>query len=237
MKNQIFTELINAIFTQPWDKHCTDLLRQAQEAYPYIRFISLNNHQNVYSVGMSASSIYLLVKGTCHIMGTSHDGKLSVLYINNAPVLYGMTEALTNRPFYSATITAASNCLLISIPTHAFLKLISNDSKVLMHRLYSTTLVMDNNLLANLRRSELSKKMQLALYFYEKSLCQQLPAVFSITRNKLSELLNINLRTLYRYINLLVEDDMLTLQNGKLYITEANQKNLRKLLDKIYYIN
>ena len=234
--DQSFAQLIQAVFTRPWDEHSQMLLRQAQKENTCIQEIHRLG-KSIYLAGSPVTHIYLLTKGICHVVGVSCSGQYSTLYVNDAPTQYGLLETLAGKPTYSATVLSASvDCRLLMIGADAFVEMLEQNPSAMIHILRSQAIDMDYNLDNNLRRAMLSPKERLILFLYESSSTGPLPFTFQISRADLATLLAINLRTLYRYTDALVAEGALSLWRGKLCITEENLSRLHALSSGIYDI-
>ena len=77
-----------------------------------------------------------------------------------------------------------------------------------------------------------SKEESLVVYLYQHSR-GALPLRLRTTRPALAGMLGINLRTLYRYTDKLVAAGALSLERGKLCITQENHIQLEKLYQQI----
>ncbi len=235
--DQSFAQLIQAVFTRPWDEHSQMLLRQAQKENTCIQEIHRGLGKSIYLAGSPVTHIYLLTKGICHVVGVSCSGQYSTLYVNDAPTQYGLLETLAGKPTYSATVLSASvDCRLLMIGADAFVEMLEQNPSAMIHILRSQAIDMDYNLDNNLRRAMLSPKERLILFLYESSSTGPLPFTFQISRADLATLLAINLRTLYRYTDALVAEGALSLWRGKLCITEENLSRLHALSSGIYDI-
>ena len=85
------------------------------------------------------------------------------------------------------------------------------------------------NLETNSRKVLVSKEESLVVYLYQHSR-GALPLRLRTTRPALAGMLGINLRTLYRYTDKLVAAGALSLERGKLCITQENHIQARKTL-------
>lgn len=234
---QYISELVVELFMSDWNKKCESLLKKILEAYPSVRDIKCHKGEIVYRADNSVIDVFLLIEGYCHIISTSSFGVNTTLFINKAPIEFGLLEALIGREEYSASLIAASeSCRVIKIPKDLFLASIKESTPALLVLIKSQAQAMEYNLNMNLRRNILSRKEQLILYLYENAVLNEIPYKFAIDRLNLSNILGINLRTLFRYTDTLVSAGALSKAKGKLVVTAKNLEVLSRIANDIYDI-
>ena len=78
-------------------------------------------------------------------------------------------------------------------------------------------------------------KDKLLLQLYQYSINQtHFPVRIKLKKEELANILNISLRTLYRQLDLLYQEGILSSYHGKIMITEEQFHNIRTHLDELF---
>ncbi len=232
--DQAIPDLVISMLNGEWDPHDRQHLKKLQQPSHPIKLRRYHAGKSIYFVDSDSKYIYILLSGICHVISTSAEGRYSTIYVNTPPIVFGLTEALNDRRQYTASIIAASDCQLVEIPSDIFLNSIRNHPAVLFRLLQSQAATMEYSLNSIAQRLLFSKKEQLILYLYDSAVMSELPHSIPLSRPKLSALLGINLRTLYRYTDSLIALRALSTRDGKLCILCENWEVLQQLASKIY---
>lgn len=188
----------------------------------------------VANAGDPIRSVYVLLSGRCHILASSGDGRRFVTYDNGELEIYGLTEMLAGKNVFSASITAVEECRFALIEWKAFLHLLEHDISAANYTLRYLGRLVENAGEISSRRLLTTKYESIVLYFH--TLCQnrQLPYVVPLSRPALAELLGVSLRSLFRYTDRLSAGGYIEVRNGRIMITEENNRNLRVAAQEIY---
>lgn len=183
--------------------------------------------QTLINCGLPANKVYVLLNGSCLIVCYSHDGKASVQDSLQAPQIFGLTELICDQQCYSASVVGDKTGMVLAIPSTLFMQAIRNDlaacQAIIKYLAYLARRNMDAWEYSNLY----APQDTLVLHLYTWSREQQLPYTLKMERNDLAEFLHIQVRSLYRYLDNLKNQNMCCTVNGKITITEENFQALK----------
>lgn len=199
-----------------------DQKRPEETFTPYlstqVRLVRLGKGSQFINSGLTLNKIYLLLSGKCYIVKYSVDGK-SIIADTMFPVqLFGLYEMLDRTGMYRATVTAASECCLLEISSAYFRSCLEQDIKTCLLTLEYLAGVMEQSISKSDRTLFNSALQNLVLYIHQQCRGASLPHALPISRKTMSEELNINLRTLYRYLDKLKEENLILVQRGKIVV-------------------
>ncbi len=183
-----------------------------------VRLVRLGKGSPFINSGLPLNKIYLLLSGRCYIVKYSVDGK-SIIADTMYPVqLFGLYEMLDHTQVYRATVTAASDCCLLEISAAYFRECLNEDIKTCLLTLEYLAGVMEQSISKSDRTLFNTALQNLVLYIHQQCRGVTLPHRLAISRQTLSEELNINLRTLYRYLDKLKEENLILVERGKILV-------------------
>lgn len=139
--------------------------------------------------------------------------------------ILGLTEYLNNIPHYTASVVAETPCILFRIPVGEFISLIKTDAELCYATLCLLGQITSHNMGRAETRSIFHPQDRLGHFLFLESR-DHLPYVCPLTRKELSKTLNINLRTLYRYLSIMEEQHYLKIEQGKIIIEQEHLQNL-----------
>ena len=225
-------QLLQTAFSRPYT------CREAEEALgpllpQGVKMIRLKQGMQCIGGGLPVDKIYLLTAGKCYIVKYSIDGKRIIADTMYPVQLFGLYEMLREAPVYDATVTAATECVLLEFSAREFSRWIYGDNSIALITLEYLAGLVQNNYRRN-DRSLLNSGMEnLLIYIHQYCTGRPLPAVLPVERKTMSEELGINLRTLYRYISRLKEEGLISIERGKISVTKEQFHQLDKLVSQI----
>lgn len=168
---------------------------------------------------------YLLLSGRTVIMNHIAWSIDNIIDYVEPPHILGLVEYLLDIPTYTASVIAETPCVLFRIAASEFIQLIRSNNNLC----YSTVVVMGKVSHCNMNCAETHRvfhpKDMLGYYLFMQAK-HSVPYIYPFTRKALSEELNINLRSLHRYINYMQECGYLTIRKGKIVIEQKHLDNL-----------
>lgn len=173
--------------------------------------------------------IYLLVKGSANVIHFTPVGELIIFnHISNTSAL-GLIEYFDNKhPFYKS-VAFFKDTRVIRIPIEAFER---EEKSIELLEVY-------NNFLLDFAKSSINafdltknygRKKNLVEFLLSKCVDQEFPVRITLTKKVISDYLRINERTMYRYLNELIDKDCMSRKTGKIIISKENFENLTALL-------
>lgn len=164
--------------------------------------------------------IHILLNGSCRIEKYGIQGN-SLLERNINPLqFFGLYEAIHGLSSHTVSIRCASDCIYLKIPVGPFIACIKKDNQLAwmclryLSSFIHKTLSQNDNLLMN------DIRQNLLLYIYRQCQEKSFPVILTVKKEELAQELNVNLRTLYRKLNLLYEEDLLTPGHRKIIVTQ-----------------
>lgn len=191
-----------------------------------------NKNTQICHSGISLDKIYLMLTGKCHAVKFSSDGR-SVIADTLEPVqLFGLYEMLSNTGVYNATVTAVNTSVMIEFPAKKFYEALKSDMKIAMMMLSYLAEMTKHSLERTNSTLFHTSYENLCIYIYNSCSGKAMPYKLITERKTIAEELNINLRTLYRYIDKLKSEGHISIDRGKLVINEKQYKALSELVEK-----
>ena len=135
---------------------------------------------------------------------------------------------IDQEPHYTAFVVADTAWFLFRVNAKDFMNYIRQNAELC----YQTLLITAHVASSNMDRAETHRifpsKDILGHYLYKQA-CYHLPYICPLTRKDLANKLNINLRTLYRYLDHMEKQGYIILCKGKIIIKQEqlNQLSLR----------
>jgi CRP-like cAMP-binding protein len=84
--------------------------------------------QFVFREGDQAAGLFVFLKGKAEVMRGRSDGRGIPIATAEAPTVLGEMSLITERPYYSATVRAETECELFLVPRAEFLRLLWEES-------------------------------------------------------------------------------------------------------------
>lgn len=175
---------------------------------------------------------YLLLSGKALVMNRTLSGDSCVVDIVSATDILGLLEVLNDHPGYAADVVAETKCCIFRIPASYFTKLLEQDGTLCFQALRILGKVAATDMRFAETKALFSSWDVLGFHLYLLSF-QSRPHKCTGTRAQLADTLHINLRTLYRYIDQMKNKGYLTLEHGKIVITEDNYAKLNSRYENI----
>lgn len=208
---------------------------------PLLSFSHLDLGNRLYTVpkgetilyqGDPADYYYFLLSGSTLIMNQISFSTSDIIDYVKPPHILGFMEFILHEPIYTAFVVAESACTLFRIRARDFMDLIRHNAELCYQTLLVTAKMTDSNMnLAETHRIFPPKDL-LGWYLYQQAR-YQIPYKCPLTRKELSDKLNINLRTLYRYISQLEEEGYIALHKGKIVIGENEMNYLSERYEHV----
>ncbi|WP_461240264.1 Crp/Fnr family transcriptional regulator [Paucilactobacillus sp. N302-9] len=148
--------------------------------------------------------------------------------------ILGLIEHLNGINFYTADVIAESKCLIFKTPVDKFISTITQNGDLCLLTLQRFANTVSLNM-TNAEKKTLFEGEDILGHFLYLEAKEHLPYVCPLTRQQLSEKLEINLRTLYRYISTLQHHNYLQLQHGKLIVDRSEFYLLQKRYQEIIF--
>lgn len=187
---------------------------------PLCKLKKLKPHSEFITMGFDINSVFIVLTGNCHCIVYSVLGDSIVADNMIAPQILGVLELLSNTPQYTSTIKTTKESYVLEVPKdifeHAMLNNLSVSHTCTCFFANIAQYYMD---MANFR-GLYSNEDTILLYIFNNCDKSALPYRITISRRTMSDLLGINLRTLYRHLGKLEALGYFTIINGKITLNE-----------------
>lgn len=175
--------------------------------------------------GDPAKYFYILLSGRTIIMNQISFSTSDIIDYVEPPHILGLMEYIDHDPCYTAFVVAETMCVLFRINSIEFMDYIRQNAELCYQTLLITAHVTSSNMnLAEIHRIFPTKDI-LGHYLYKQAY-YQLPYTCPLTRKELANQLNINLRTLYRYLDYMEKQGYITIYKGKIIIKKKQLEQL-----------
>ena len=204
-------------------------IKQVMEHYPSSNFKVFSNFDEITTQGKELDSFFIFIKGEAAVWNDDQ-----VVGLVRPVEVLGLIEYLTGIQYYTADVIAESECLVLKIKVDDFISLIQTNGKLC----YQVLQVFGHAMSANMTSAEqnhlLIRQDILGYYLFLQAVNEQ-PYRCDLTRDELAKRLNLNLRTLYRYIKKLEDQRMVEIKHGKLCVTRHNFDLLNQKYGKMIW--
>lgn len=177
--------------------------------------------------------IFILLSGITYIVYYTVDGRRIIADTLSETQIFGLIEAINNTSCYCGTVITLSNSLLVKVKKEHFLEAIYKDIDTASYTIKYLADFSTHSIKASEYKTSISPYENLIIYLYNKTLKKKLP--YRVTDNKtfIADSLQINKRTLYRYLNKLTDEDIISRDRQDIVITESNYKRLQSIFNSI----
>lgn len=186
----------------------------------------------ILHAGQNCDSIYFLLTG--QVIGLEHQkmGRVySFMDFTKMNVL-GDFEAFSDQPCYGVTVCAASTCSLLKVSTSSYLKWIKHDENALYLRLNHILTTLSSERKMDRSYIFMDSKERLVSYLVNlyDSKTENKKASFKVSRTQgeLADKIGANVRSVQRSIAALEKAGLISLENGKIVISEEQYLLLKE---------
>lgn len=186
-----------------------------------ICLVSYEKNSQIVQVEDSIRTIKLLLRGEIYAEINTLEGG-SISGGKNTPIsIFGLFELINGIPYHTACLLALEPCVFLEIEKSLFAKALDSEIDTLKYSIRYMCHFVKISLAQKDRSVMLTPKQKLLLFLYDSAKTKQLPVRISSTKESIALSINQNLRTVYRNINRLQQEGFLTLDKGKVVITET----------------
>lgn len=190
-------------------------------------FLSFKKGELIIQQNSPVKYVYFLLKGSASVVN-------SISWANNEIIdtllpldILGLVELLNDQPDYTAYVIAETPCVLLRVSIELFLSIIKEDGLLCFDTLRILGKVTEHNMNRAETNAIFQPSDRLGHYLYLKAI-GHLPYTYPHTRKKLADDLYINLRSLYRHIDAMQKNGYLSIERGKIVITDAQFDKLHE---------
>lgn len=219
MENKLTTLLRKVLVEKNFD------LKSDKKLYSDFDLLKIKKKTTLIKENDELDYLYLLVKGSANVVHFTSVGELIIFnHISNTSI-FGLIEHLdNNHPFYKS-VSFFKDTRVIRIPIEAFEK---EEKNIELLKVY-------NDFLLNFSKQAINtfdltknygRKKNLVEFLLSKCTDEEFPIRITLTKKVISDYLRINERTMYRYLNELINANCISRKTGKIIISKENYDNL-----------
>ena len=166
-----------------------------------------------------------MVKGSANVIHFTPVGELIIFNHLTNNSLFGLIEYLDNKHDFYKSVAFFKDTRVIKIPVEAFDK---EERTIELLEIYNDFLLEFSK--KAIETFDLTKnygrKRNLVEFLLSKCSDEEFPVRITLTKKLISDYLKINERTMYRYLNELIDNNCISRKTGKIIISEENYNNL-----------
>lgn len=224
-----FTALLRLAYQQNQNGNINlELLNPYLNEFTTLRHVPRDDY--FVHAGQPQKVVHLLVKGGCYLIRNSQKGYSNMIAVNNPPQFIGATQALTEYTEFYSNILASKDSACLEFERAYFVRQASNNPEVLLYILRNTT---RHTMQGSDRMDRLifnDSSVNLILYIYKNWVDDGSPSgVYRITAKNamIADVIGINVRTLYRALNQLKSEGLLSVVKGCIVVTPEQLAQIR----------
>ena len=163
--------------------------------------------------------IYILLDGTCCSEKYNHDGQIFTDSTRDALQIFSMMEAVTNQRNHTVSMKCLTDCVYAKIPVSQYMQAVQEDPELMMMSVQLMCVFFLEHLQNTDRLILNSPRLSILSKLHQYCADHTFPVIVQIKKEELAQDLHMNLRTLYRHLDRLYEDRILSSHKGKISIT------------------
>ena len=184
----------------------------------------------IINQGAPLDHILVLVSGEAYTNSISLHGERDITNILTGIQFIGLIEGLNDEKYSLASVVALNECHIISAQIDDFFKEVDLDirlTKLCLDYIGDFTLELIQN---ELRTRELSTEDSILNFLYLNAINKPLPVTLSFSKEFIADFFNINVRTIYRYLDKWEQLDYIQRNKNNILI---DKKEIEKLSSKL----
>jgi len=199
----------------------------------FIKILNLKENTIFIDGNNNLEYIFILVNGITYVENYTLNGRRIIADTLNEAQIFGLIEAINNCNYYKRTVITLSKALLVKINKEKFLEAIYSDIDIASIIIKYLSDFSTHSIMVSEYKTAISSYENLIIYLYNKALGKKLPYRIKDKKSFIADSLQINKRTLYRYLNKLTAEEIISRDRQDIIISENNFKKLEKQFDSI----
>ena len=170
--------------------------------------------------------IYILIYDEIYILNYTIDGNRIIADKLKAPQVLGLIEAISKDDVYKSTVVSLTDSTLLKVDRDAMLEAMYSDLNISRY-IIEYLAHFSKSRIENISNSmSLSKYDNLLIYLYSYTIGNLFPVIIKENKTFIADYLNINNRTLYRYLDILDKENIINRKGQSIIIGRDNYQNL-----------
>lgn len=179
--------------------------------------------------------VYIVISGMLRVVNEFENGKLFGFAYKNPLDFIGMLEVLAEESKMAGTVEAITDCVVLRITKEDFLKWLESDhffsitiAKEIAKNLYPTAYRIGDVFM----NPALYTIVTFIVQSTKKEIKDERIGLITKKRQQIADELGLSLRTVYRVIKKLKEDNLVTIRKGKIHVHKEQHIKLIKMLEE-----
>lgn len=169
---------------------------------------------------------YILLDGTCCVEKYNQDGQIFTDSTRDALQIFSMMEIVTNQHNHTVSMKCLTDCIYAKIPVFQFQEAIKAAPEVMMMAVQMMCVFFLEHLQNTDRLILNSPRLTILSRLHQYCADRTFPVTVQMRKEELAQDLHMNLRTLYRHLDKLYEDQTITSLRGKITISREQFKRI-----------
>lgn len=175
--------------------------------------------------------VYILLEGNCGVEKYKQSGAVVTDNTRHPLQMFGLFEGLAGIGYYTATMRCITECVYLAVPIDRCLTLLRSDPELMwMVMQFLSSFLADyidssDLLILNDPQTLILSKL------YHSCIGKTFPVTVMDKKEDMARDLNLNLRTMYRYLEQFYASGLLGHQKGKITITQQQHMEIAQKLD------
>lgn len=199
----------------------------------YIEILNIKENTIFIQGDNELEYIFILVHGTTYVVNYTLDGRRIIADTHAEAQIFGLIEAINNDRYYKGTVITLSKSLLVKVDKKKFLEAIYSDIELASDIIKYLADFSTHSIKVSEYKTAISPYENLIIYLYNKTLGKNFPYKIKDKKSFISDSLQINKRTLYRYLNKLTEQKIISRERQDIIISQGNFNRIEKLFNSI----
>lgn len=201
-------------------RHCPSQLLRRKEKGAYM-----------FRVYEPLKSAYILLEGDCGVEKYKPSGAVVTDNARHPLQMFGLFEGLSGIGYHTVTMRCMTECAYIRVPIDSFLSLLHSDPGLMwMVMQFLSSFIADyinssDLLILNDPEALILSKL------YRYCMGKEFPVTVQYKKEDLARDLNLNLRTMYRYLGRFYERGILSSNKGKIIISRQQHQAIADYLN------
>ena len=170
--------------------------------------------------------LYILLDGTCCAEKYNHDGQIFTDSTRDALQIFSMMEAVTNQRNHTVSMRCLTDCVYAKIPVPQFLDAIKAEPDLMMMTVQMMCVFFLEHLQNTDRLILNSPRLTILSKLHQYCCNRTFPVTVHMSKEALAQDLHMNLRTLYRHLDKLYEEQVITSHRGKTSISKEQFQHI-----------
>lgn len=194
----------------------------------------LLHHQNrgtyLFHIYQPLEYVYVLLEGNCCVEKLKQSGVVITDHTRHPIQMFGLFESIAGIQWHTATMRCATRCTFLKVPIAQYLRTVRSDPDLLWLTIQFLSSFMADYISASDLLILNSPKYQILSKVYKHCAGKTFPVTLPDTKEDLARDLNLNLRTMYRYLDRCYQEGMLSSVKGKITVSQKQYEEIARYL-------